>query len=389
MLKLQGSVVACTVMADEVDANTRIQLERMLNCAAFSGSTICIMPDFHAGAGAVIGLTATVTDRIIPNVIGVDIGCGVSSCELAGTDEIDFKAFDDWVRAKIPSGFAVRSTPDPAVHALRDLFAKTCEVTEQSLDYTLRSCGTLGGGNHFIELGKDETGRCWLTVHSGSRGFGFRVACYYQSRARALCGDQGGLEWLEGADASEYLYHMDVARDFAALNRQLIMRDLGLFFPGGVTGAMVASEHNYIATHAPGVYMIRKGAISARLGEPVVIPGNMRDGIILGRGLGNPEWNYSAPHGAGRALRCGDAVKQLSLDDFKTTMHGVWSSCISTATLAESPMAYKDFSMIADAISPTVEIVHRIKPIYNFKAGRIRKPKTGQPTATTSGAPEV
>ena len=240
------------------------------------------------------------------------------------------------------------------------------KMTEQRPDYVMQSLGTLGGGNHFWECSLDENGDKWLSIHSGSRNYGLKIANWHQKKAIVIHGKMNGLEYLEGDDAKLYFEHMKNAQVFASLNRQVmaysVIRSLEL---DSFALESVESVHNYI-DFEQGV--IRKGAISALKGERVVIPWNMRDGMIIGEGKGNPDWNNSAPHGAGRVMSRSAAKKNLSMDEFKKEMGGVWSSCISENTLDEAPMAYKDHSKIASLISPTVDVKLHLKPIYNFKA---------------------
>jgi RNA-splicing ligase RtcB len=369
MLEFQGKYASCKVMIDAVEETAVKQIREFLDCPAFEGATIRIMPDVRAGAGAVIGFTCTLTDKVIPNVVGVDIGCGIASVNL-GAREVDFSAFDAFVRANVPSGFSVHELAGLPDIDDSDFISAVHEVvgeTEQHQDRVLRSLGTLGGGNHFIELGHDEAGSTWLTVHTGSRNFGLRVATYHQDVAVKKLGKLGGLEWLEGIAADTYLRHMQTAQQYAALNRRLILAKVveGFFDHTLSDTVVIESVHNYIDLDDR---MIRKGAIAAHEDEPVVIPWNMRDGLVLGIGKGNSDWNQSAPHGAGRAMGRGQAKRTLKVEDFEASMEGIWSSCVSANTLDEAPMVYKDSATVEAALSDTVEIIHRVKPIYSFKA---------------------
>jgi len=391
-LEFQGLHAKCKVFTQDIEQMAIQQIFGFLNCPVFHGCEIRVMPDVHAGAGAVIGFTAKVGDMVIPNVVGVDLGCGVQTVDLGyvnmrGDDGKPwFEWFDKLVRARVPSGFTIRNNaldlkrlqalythyiaPANVSGAFagfqRDVDALADKIGMES-SKVWRSLGTLGGGNHFIEIDSDGKSP-WLTVHSGSRNFGLRVAEYHQHKALARMGKNGGLEWLEGEDAQEYLRDMRLAQRYAMLNR-LAMLDaltngLGIRLEDK---QIVTSVHNFIGDDD----IIRKGAISARAGETVVIPWNMRDGLVVGRGKGNPDWNYSAPHGSGRKLARGKAKRELSVDEFKATMAeaGVWSSCIGKDTLDESPMAYKDTDTVREAIGETVEVVKTLKPVYNFKAG--------------------
>jgi RNA-splicing ligase RtcB len=381
MLEFSGKYASCKVMIDSVEETAIKQIRAFLDCPAFEGAKIRIMPDVHAGAGAVIGFTSSLTDKIIPNVVGVDIGCGIASINL-GVREVDFAAFDAFVRANVPrhratrrerghhrlGGFSIHEKlPDLENDDFLSSVHDVSNRTDQHQDRVLRSLGTLGGGNHFIELGQDEVGATWLTVHTGSRNFGLRVATWHQDVAVKACGEMGGLEWLEGDAATTYRCHMMVAQSYAALNREIIFQRLveGFFAVPLGEAPMVESIHNYIDFRDR---TIRKGAIAAHAGQQVVIPWNMRDGLIIGVGKGAADWNESAPHGAGRVMGRGQAKRTLKVEDFTATMAGVWSSCVGTKTLDEAPMVYKDHDAIEAALGDTVEILHHVKPVYNFKA---------------------
>lgn len=387
MITLEGKYNKAFVMIDEIDPTTKAQILNFLDCPAFKGRHIVVMPDCHAGVGAVIGFTSNVGDAVIPNVIGVDIGCGVDAYNL-GVSEVDFGAFDKYVRKNIPSGFSVRSK-DPMEDGtifyspfdfMENSVKPICEKIGFNYDRACKSVGTLGGGNHFIELdkGKDSF---WLSIHSGSRGFGNEVAKYHQKIAEANFHRIYGkthefrfLEWLLGDEAKAYLKDMKVAQEYAELNRETMAYVLCQYFWGFFDSftrmpyECVSSVHNYI-NFRDGI--IRKGAISAHENEPVVIPLNMMAGVVIGTGKGNDMWNFSAPHGAGRILSRTEAKKTLDLAAFKEEMDAahVWTSCISKDTLDEAPGAYKDVDVIIQAIEPTVEVQEILKPVYNFKAG--------------------
>jgi RNA-splicing ligase RtcB len=356
---------SCKVMTDDIEPAALAQIRTMAESPAFEGSTIRIMPDVHAGAGCVIGFTGTLTGRVVPNVVGVDIGCGIVSANL-GHRPVDFAAFDAFVRDNVPSGFSIH-TEAPVVtdYALIEGMHEVIDATEQIQERVLKSLGTLGGGNHFIELGRDEQERVWLTVHTGSRNFGLRVATWHQQKAVDTVGKQNGLEWLEGDAKRLYLQHMKIAQRYASFNRKLIIIRLVEGFFRQDVDENVESVHNYIAFDDN---IIRKGAIAAHAGQSVVIPWNMRDGLIIGTGLGNPEWNESAPHGAGRVMGRGQAKRTLKVENFEESMRGIWTSCVSKDTLDEAPMVYKKAESILAAIGDTVRVDHVVKPIYNFKA---------------------
>jgi RNA-splicing ligase RtcB len=369
MLEFIGKYTSCQVMIDEIETEAVSQIYNFLNCPAFEGAKIRIQPDVHAGAGAVIGFTSTLTDKIIPNVIGVDIGCGVLSVGLGAQTIIDFSAFDRYLREHVPSGFSVNDRVHPKIEEHRDAveYRRVAKETEQpDVERVMKALKSLGGGNHFIEIGRDQNEHVWLTIHSGSRNFGLKICNWHQKRAVKTVGAGRGLEWLEGEKAQHYLDHMDVAQRYAAHNRRLMAEQLLRFFSKKLDECeVVESVHNYINFQDR---ILRKGAISTHAGERVIIPWNMRDGLIIARGKGNPEWNYSAPHGAGRVMGRGAAKRALKVEDFQESMTGIWSSCIGASTLDESPAAYKDHQMIQDAIGDTVEIELIVKPLYNFKA---------------------
>lgn len=367
----KGEHADCFVFNDEVEQEAVSQIYRFLNHPAFHGLKIRVMPDVHAGAGAVIGFTSSMGKKVIPNVIGVDIGCGVYSCNI-GKVELDFNKVDAAIRNDIPSGFSVRSKMAQRYvldRAIRDVSAfvqqldRVVSDTKQDLERVKCSLGTLGGGNHFIEIGEDENGDKWLTVHTGSRNFGLKIANFHQSIAK-LRNPYGDLSYLEGDDAEAYYRDMKVAQQFAEANRKIIALTICQAL-GVIPREAVESVHNYI-NFSQGI--VRKGAISAADGEKVIIPWNMRDGLIIGVGRGNEDWNCSAPHGAGRIMGRREAKKTLDVDLFKKSMEGIWTSCVSEATLDESPFVYKEASVIEALLEPTVEIVHRVKPLYNFKA---------------------
>jgi len=375
MLTYKGKFNSANVMIDEIDETTVTQIYNFLNNPAFENTTIVIMPDCHAGAGAVIGYTAKLNNFIIPNLIGVDIGCGIESFNL-GPQEVDFAKLDEFVRLRIPSGFETRTDklnlPQELLTQVAALAKKM--KSEERLDRYVKSIGTLGGGNHFIELDKDPAGNVWLTIHSGSRRFGMDVAGHHQFKAKELMREMFGgaafrdLEFLPmDKGGTEYIEDMKIAQGYAVLNRlhmaRLIIEE---FFKQKHNDVeVIRSIHNYINFEDN---VLRKGAISAHAGQRLVVPLNMRDGIIVGAGQGNASWNVSAPHGAGRVYSRRKAKAELSLEEFQKEMTGVWSSCIAKETLDESPMAYKNKQKIIDSIGDNVKIEFIMKPIYNFKA---------------------
>jgi tRNA-splicing ligase RtcB (3'-phosphate/5'-hydroxy nucleic acid ligase) len=292
--------------------------------------------------------------------------CGVASYKLGVVDP-DFAQLDRYIRDHIPSGFNVNERIHPKIDETADDYRKVARDTEQDENRVVKSLKSLGGGNHFIEVGRDNTGSAWLTIHSGSRNFGLKIANWHQAKAIKTVGKGHGLEWLEGEDANYYLEHMKIAQRFAAENRRLMAEQILRFFSLKLDDVeTVESIHNYINFEDR---ILRKGAISAHVGERVIIPWNMRDGLVIGRGKGNVDWNFSAPHGAGRVMGRGQAKRTLDLEKFKESMDGIWTSCVSKDTLDESPMVYKDHAMIQEAIGDTVDVELTVKPLYNFKAG--------------------
>lgn len=389
MIKLQGKRNSAIVFADKIDKPTKTQISELLREEAYADSKIRIMPDTHSGKNVAVGTTMTVKNRIAPSLVGVDIGCGMEVVFLK-EQELDLERLDKAIHALIPAGAKIHDFPVTSF----DFDTLHCKGNV-NLERALRSIGTLGGGNHFIEVDRTEAGELVLVIHSGSRQLGNDVASYYQDQAyRYQCKkqrkrvrqsyyddvDAGGFvsnkssgssvqvkretAVLEGALLKEYLHDLDVVVSFADLNRQtianLICDDMGLT----VTDRF-SCIHNYIDTE----YMIlRKGAISARLGERVIIPLNMRDGALLGKGKGNPEWNFSAPHGAGRACTRTEAKYAFTVEEFKREMEGIYTTTATEGSIDECPMAYKSPSRIFEFIGETVSDYKVIKPIYNFKS---------------------
>ena len=389
MIKLQGKRNSAIVFADKIDKSTKTQISELLREEAYADSKIRIMPDTHSGKNVAVGTTMTVKNRIAPSLVGVDIGCGMEVVFLK-EKELDLEKLDRVIHSLIPCGTKTHDVP-VASFDFDDLHCKNHVNSERAL----RSIGTLGGGNHFIEVDRTEAGELVLVIHSGSRQLGSDVASYYGDQAyRYQCKkqrkrarqsyygdiDSGGFvskkssqnpvqvkretAVLEGDLLKEYLHDLDVVVSFADLNRQtianLICDDMGLT----VTDRF-SCIHNYIDTE----YMIlRKGAISARLGERVIIPLNMRDGALLGKGKGNPEWNFSAPHGAGRACTRTEAKYAFTVEEFKREMEGIYTTTATEGSIDECPMAYKSPSRIFEFIGETVSDYEIIKPIYNFKS---------------------
>lgn len=373
------------------------QVRDLADFEAYKDSKIRIMPDAHAGIGCTIGTTMLLKDKVTPNLVGVDIGCGMLVAEL-GRVTIDPKQLEEIIRNEIPSGMNVRETPyDGGVPAKVLLDQLLCPAGKS--EYNVLSLGTLGGGNHFIELDVDDEENMYLVIHSGSRNLGKKVCEYYQRLAakqryekgrggvaeliarlkaegrerdiqaelRKLpkkLSDNDPLAYLEGKDFQNYLYDMDICQEYATHNR-LVMMSIITRALGVEPVSKWQTIHNYIDLH----YMIlRKGAISALAGERVIIPMNMRDGSLICIGKGNPDWNWSAPHGAGRLMSRADAFKTIQMNDFEKDMSGIasWSVCESTKD--EAPGAYKPMDAIISQIGPTVEVKRVIRPVYNYKA---------------------
>ncbi len=389
-MELKGKYTDCKIFTDHVEQTAISQVYGFLNHPAFKDCKTRFMPDIHAGSGAVIGTTVELSDKIIPNVIGVDIGCGMLSYKL-NIKEIDFDKLDAFIKANIPSGFSTNNKKQKIGEILEDNIKDVCTVIGIDNTRALNSVGSLGGGNHFIEIGKDEDSNLWLTLHSGSRNFGLQVAKYHQKIAeqnrknppvdlsnvppkerQAFKRDQKenqekipkGMEYLTGIYARNYTEHMKIAQKYATRSREIMAHKI-LDFLGCKVRQEIESIHNYIDFTDN---IVRKGAISAKKDELVVIPWNMRDGLIIGKGKGNPDWNNSAPHGAGRTMSRSQAKKEVNIEEFKDSMKDIYSSCVSESTLDESPMAYKDHTEVEKYLSESVEILHRVRPVYNFKA---------------------
>ncbi len=373
MFTIRGKYNEAIVYADQVEDEAIAQIYNLLSCEAFKGSKIRIMKDVHAGAGCVIGFTCSINNLVVPNLVGVDIGCGVSVA-LIGSKKINYSALDDFIRNEIPYGFGIRSEPLKTLDSdFTNNLNKICKKINISYEYSLRSISTLGGGNHFIEIVTDPSGFKYLTIHTGSRNFGLKVCNFHQNVAKDYCNKNSikvprGLEYLEGDDKSSYLSDMKFAQMYARINRKNIAQKIMnyLEIKAGLSG-MFESVHNYISDDN----IIRKGAVSAEEGELVYIPLNMRDGGIFGYGKGNPDYNCSAPHGAGRIMSRGDAKRTFTLEEFQKEMSGIFSTSVNKNTIDESPMAYKSFGTkeeIIESLKDTMEVEIFMKPEYNFKA---------------------
>lgn len=372
MDNITGRFASATVFATSIEDYARSQIRMILDNQVSINSKVCIMPDCHPGKVGPIGLTMTVNDKIIPQLMGVDIGCGMLVCKFKAKS-IEFAKLDRVIRDSVPSGFGIRKVPHSRAgfEVISDL---RC-LRAVNGDKALKSLGTLGGGNHFIEVDKGEDGY-YLIIHSGSRHLGYDVADYYTEAARRRLANMGKdvpyeMSYVEGTLMDDYLYDVQIATAYATLNREII---LGEILKGMKWKEIERYEsiHNYIGVLPDGTKILRKGAASACYGETVIIPINMRDGVILGIGKGNPSWNYSAPHGSGRVLRRDEVKNHYTVSAFKNDMKGIYSSSIGTGTLDEAPVAYRGIDEIVDVVSDSVEVKEIVKPVYNFKAGKER-----------------
>lgn len=353
-----------------IDDYARKQLQMICDHPSAAGSRIRVMPDVHPGKVGTIGLTMTVGGSLMPSLVGVDIGCGMTIARIK-TKGMECQKLDTIIRDHVPVGGAVRKTS----HKLADKIALRRLHCYKAVDEAKaeRSIGTLGGGNHFIEVDRDEEGALYLVIHSGSRHLGMEVTEYYlkEGQKESQMKKQGhapyDLTCLEGELLGNYLYDLEVVQEFARLNREAMVDEIVRGMKWKVLDSYTCI-HNYIdfSGETP---LLRKGAISARAGERVIIPMNMRDGIILGTGLGNADWNCSAPHGSGRVYRRSEVKEHHTVSDFKKAMEGIHSICINKDTLDESPFAYRRIEDMLDVIGETITVEKVIKPVYNFKAG--------------------
>lgn len=398
MLELQGKFATAKVFTDVVDNESISQVINLLNQPYAEGAHVRMMPDIHAGAGCTIGTTMTIKDKICPNLVGVDIGCGMETIKIK-ENHIEPQRLDTVIRDGIPSGFSIREKAHRFASKI-DLTELYC-AKQVNIDRALCSIGTLGGGNHFIEADKDDGGNIYIVVHSGSRHLGLQIANYYQEAAyKALTsysqeeidaviaqlkaeGRQKEIQkvlkqlkskhspvpkplaYVEGELFDQYIHDMKIAQQYAELNRRammdVIVKGVGLHVVEQFT-----TIHNYIDVDN---MILRKGAVSAQAGERLLIPINMRDGSLICTGKGNEDWNCSAPHGAGRLMSRSAAKETFTVSEFKKQMDGIYTTSVGRSTLDECPMAYKNMADIVDNIDPTAEINAIIKPIYNFKAG--------------------
>lgn len=367
---VEGVYTSAKILTDAVEDYAIAQIKQLCDLEAFQDSTIRVMPDVHPGKVGTIGFTTRVKGKILPNVVGVDIGCGISLAKLR-QKRVEFQKLDRIIREQIPAGTQIRTkmTARGEAAALENL---RCFFHIQEEKARL-SMGTLGGGNHFIEIDQDEEGNLYAVVHSGSRRLGKEVTEYYLKEGQRRLKESGcsvpyELTVLEGELLEDYLHDLEIVQEFAAQNRMAILNEMAKGMKWKLE-SVISISHNYVEQDGEEL-LIRKGAVSAKVGEPVVIPVNMRDGIILGTGLGNEDWNWSAPHGAGRILKREDVGKRYTPAQFKKEMKGIYCTCIGRDTLDEAPFAYRKMEEIVGQISETIRIERIIKPVYSFKAGR-------------------
>ena len=399
MYEIKGKCNKAIVYASNAEPEAVEQLRTLCDMEIYKDCKIRIMPDVHAGAGCTIGTTMTIDKAITPNMVGVDIGCGMETVMIK-EKQIDFEKLDELIRKQIPSGMNVRSRKHENADKTR-VFELRCIDKVEHLEKELKAIGSLGGGNHFIEVDKDEEENLYIVIHSGSRHLGKEVADIYQAKA---CQQTNGvtkeeinrminelksqgrqkeisekfaeikqmvkndipkdLAYVTDDLFDDYIHDMKIMQEFADINRktmmEIIIKGMGLTIIDQFT-----TINKYIDTDQ---MILRKGSVSAKKGEKLLIPINMRDGSLICIGKGNPDWNCSAPHGAGRIMSRHEAFRTLSLDEFSRQMEGIYTTTANIRTLDESPMAYKDMKDIVENITPTADIIKTIKPIYNFKA---------------------
>ena len=390
------------IFTDNIDEIALKQIDELLEQQAFKNSKVRIMPDVHAGKGCVIGFTGDLGDKVIPNIVGVDIGCGLY-CANLGKIDIDYEKLDEFINENIPSGMNVN---DRIIEDF-DIKQLYCYDDLKHYSWIKKSVGSLGGGNHFIEIDKDEEDNKYLVIHTGSRNLGSQVADLYQDLADKIInhgyndylnkkqeviktykelGKQKEIQsklnelqkeferdkniipkdlaYLEGKDREAYLHDMKLCQEFAVLNRHTIANTIAEYMNFNIEDSF-ESVHNYISFEDN---IVRKGAISAKKGEKVIIPINMKDGCILGYGKGNDDWNNSAPHGAGRIMSRKQAREKISMDEYEKSMEHIYTTSVNEFTIDEAPFVYKTLDEILNHIGDTVEVERIIKPVYNFKA---------------------
>jgi RNA-splicing ligase RtcB len=405
MIEITGKYATAIVYTSILDEMSEQQILTLCDQPFVVDSKIRLMPDVHAGMGCTIGTTMTISDKVVPNLVGVDIGCGMETLIVNTNSDIsknfDPPKLDEIIHKNIPSGFDIRKTEH---EFLSKVPLDQIRCPKYTLTRAKKSIGTLGGGNHFIEANRDDEGTLYIVIHSGSRHLGHEIAEYYQKMAwkqingslesdinrmiesykaegrfteisekvkqlseQVITDIPKSLAYLTGSLYDDYIADMQITQHFANINRKAMMSVLveNLDIQQCDIVDQFTTIHNYIDMETK---ILRKGAVSAKLGEKLLIPINMRDGSLLCEGLGNPEWNYSAPHGAGRLMSRKQAFATLNMEDFRESMSGIYSTSINNKTLDEAPMCYKDMSHLIEHITPTAKILKIIKPIYNFKA---------------------
>jgi RNA-splicing ligase RtcB len=399
MYTIKGKCNEAIVYASTVEDQALEQLQTICDMEIYRDARIRIMPDVHAGAGCTIGTTMTLHGAVTPNMVGVDIGCGMETAMIK-EKEIDFEKLDQLIKEKIPSGMNIRDSKHPNADLI-DVSDLRCISRVGHLEKELRALGSLGGGNHFIEVDKDDEGNLYIVIHSGSRHLGKEVADIYQDLAYkqvnglykeqirrkidllksqgrekeigsmfqeikkdAVTGIPKELSYVTGGLFDDYIHDMKIMQEFAMINRKTMM-DIIIEGMGLTVTDQFTTIHNYIDTEN---MILRKGSVSAQKGEKLLIPINMADGSLICIGKGNADWNCSAPHGAGRLMSRSQAMKTLSLEEYRKQMEGIYTTTVTMKTLDESPMAYKGMDEIVENIAPTAEIIKIIRPVYNFKA---------------------
>lgn len=397
MRTLTGKYGTAKIFTDLVEDSAVNQVKTLMDQEFVDGCKVRMMPDIHSGTGCVIGTTMEIKDKICPDLVGVDIGCGMHTTMMPSTIFPDFEKLDHVIHEYVPSGFNIRKEPH---HYIRNTHLDELLCRDSvDIERAKLSLGTLGGGNHFIEVDRDDEGLYYLVVHTGSRHLGVEVSEYYQNwaydslkqnhkniqnylieslraqgreqeiqkeLANLTCNIPKDLAYVSGMLFHSYLHDMEIVQEYARWNRIAIAYDIRTFM-NWESYDNFETIHNYIDTN---LMILRKGAVSADKGEILLIPMNMRDGSLLCRGKGNPDWNYSAPHGAGRIISRSEAFKSIDIHEFEREMCGIYSTSVCEETIDESPMVYKPMESIIENIRDTVDILKIIKPVYNFKAGK-------------------
>lgn len=369
MKEIKGVYTSATVFTDDIEDYAAAQIKNICDNPIFKDSRIRIMPDVHPGKYCTIGTSMTIKDKVIPYLVGVDIGCGMTCVHLKARN-MELQKLDSVIAKRVPSGMKIRNEIHRfAGEAELDRLHCRKAVREEK---ALLSLGTLGGGNHFIELDRGEDGSYYLVIHSGSRHLGVEAAEYYQKAASAQCREKQievpfALAYAEGELFENYVHDMEIIREFAALNRRCIADEI---LKGMKWKELDRFDtvHNYISSEG-GEYMLRKGAVSAKKGEKILIPVNMKEGVLICEGKGSREWNQSAPHGSGRIASRSQALNSHTVSEFKKEMKGIFCSSIGKGTLDEAPFAYRPMEAVQSRIGDTADILQTIRPVYNFKAG--------------------